>query len=142
MLTCECLHCGTVSQKEVSYDELGWHTSCDACESSFDVDVIGDYLVSIWNCDSKYAIDDWPSHGELVEQFAFYKSKTMDECQELNQKLSEFEGYVYELYEVDSGKQIALGVFSQESLYDDIWYADEHIHEEGQDKDFCMEELT
>ncbi len=139
MLTCECLSCGEVSQKGVSYDELGWHTSCDACESSFDVTVEVDYLVSIWNCDSKYAVDDWPIHGELVEQFAFYKTKTMDECAELAQQLSKFEGYVYELYEVDSGKQVALGVFSQDSLHDDIWLEDERrLAEQGVNPELTM----
>ncbi len=129
MISCECLHCGEVAERLVSYDELGWHSSCVPCDSSFDVDIDGDYLVSLWPHDSDRAIDDITGEEKfeiMVEQFAFYKTTAMEECKELLQKLSAYDGMVYELHEVSSGKSIALGVFSSQSIYDDIWYADDH----------------
>jgi hypothetical protein len=136
MISCECLHCGEVSERLVSHDELGWHSACVPCDSTFDVDIHGDYLVSLWPHDSDRAIDDITEEEKIditVEQFTFYKTPSMEENKELLQKLSAYEGMVYELHEVNSGKSIALGVFSAQSIYDDIWYAGEHSEKIGKD---------
>ena len=132
MLSCECLNCGEARERIVSYDEFGWHSYCEPCGSSFDVNVDGDYLVTLWTHESDRAIDDFTETEKadrIVDQFTFRRKKKMDECKDLLQKLDTFEGMVYELHEVSSGQSIALGVFGRESLYDDIWYADEHITE-------------
>lgn len=34
----KCLNCGYEFDGTAEYDELGWHSSCPECESSFDVD--------------------------------------------------------------------------------------------------------
>lgn len=36
----KCWNCGHEFEGTVSYDELGWHSYCSECESSFDVEVI------------------------------------------------------------------------------------------------------
>lgn len=35
----KCLNCGREFEGSISYDELGWHSYCEECDSSFDVDV-------------------------------------------------------------------------------------------------------
>lgn len=35
----KCLQCGHEFEGTISYDELGWHSSCPECDGSFDVDV-------------------------------------------------------------------------------------------------------
>ena len=35
----KCLNCGYEFDGTISYDELGWHSSCPECECSFDVDI-------------------------------------------------------------------------------------------------------
>lgn len=37
-----CLSCGHDFYASISIDELGPHTSCPKCESSFDVDIVGE----------------------------------------------------------------------------------------------------
>lgn len=34
-----CLNCWHIFDGDVSLDELGWHSACPECGSSFDVDV-------------------------------------------------------------------------------------------------------
>lgn len=41
----KCLICGNVFEGTASNDELGWHSYCEECDSSFDID-IEEYLVS------------------------------------------------------------------------------------------------
>lgn len=45
----ECLHCGNEFEGSISLDELGWHSYCEECDQSFDVDVIASN-----NSDKKY----------------------------------------------------------------------------------------
>lgn len=35
----KCLNCGHEEERRISLDELGWHSYCDECDNSFDVDV-------------------------------------------------------------------------------------------------------
>lgn len=35
----KCLHCEHEFDGTISYDDLGWHSSCPVCGASFDVDV-------------------------------------------------------------------------------------------------------
>lgn len=35
----KCLNCDHEFESTISYDELGWHSSCPECGGSFDVDV-------------------------------------------------------------------------------------------------------
>jgi len=34
----KCLHCENEFDGTISYDELGWHSYCEECGCSFDVD--------------------------------------------------------------------------------------------------------
>lgn len=35
----KCLNCGNEFEGSVSLDELGWHSYCEECDQSFDVDI-------------------------------------------------------------------------------------------------------
>lgn len=35
----KCCNCGNKFEGTISYDELGWHSYCKECDTSFDVDV-------------------------------------------------------------------------------------------------------
>lgn len=35
----KCWNCGHEFEGSISYDELGWHSYCEECKTSFDVDV-------------------------------------------------------------------------------------------------------
>lgn len=35
----KCLNCGHKFEGRISLDELGWHSYCNECDSSFDVDI-------------------------------------------------------------------------------------------------------
>jgi hypothetical protein len=54
-----CWNCGHEFNGGVSYDELGWHSYCSECNTSFDVDVI-------WICVYRDTIeeleDDWQTN--------------------------------------------------------------------------------
>lgn len=116
MMSFECLHCGEMVTDTACYDGLGWHTACADCDSSFDIDIEGDYLVSLRPHEPGRPAGAQPEHHRILEQFAFYKTDTIRECRDLREKLNEFEGAAYELYEVSSGRVTASGVFTEESI--------------------------
>ena len=35
----KCCNCGNKFEGTISHDELGWHSYCKECDTSFDVDV-------------------------------------------------------------------------------------------------------
>ena len=70
--TIQCLNCGKVFEfSGASKDEMGWHTTCPECESSFDVDIEKHLLpngtvVKLFVC--KYGIVDG-NDAESSEEF-------------------------------------------------------------------------
>ena len=62
-----CLNCGHAFGGSISIDELGPHTSCPKCESSFDVDITGEkFCISIRALyDSCYNL----KYGHIIPDF-------------------------------------------------------------------------
>lgn len=80
-----CLNCNHVFQGNVSYDNLGWHSSCPKCGASFDVDLPGFsidnyYLLSLDtsvkepNCNKYTAYDIYGPISSLKELWAEFKN--------------------------------------------------------------------
>ena len=69
-----CPNCGHIFTGSIDLDELGWHTSCPECESSFDVDVPeGRFVIAFVNdeCENYHDLftDEFEGH-DIVSYFA------------------------------------------------------------------------
>lgn len=62
-----CLSCGHEFDDTISIDALGPHTSCPKCESSFDVDVVGETFCI--NLQALYEQCDNLQYGHIVPDF-------------------------------------------------------------------------
>ena len=68
-----CMSCWHEFEGTITKDELGWHSVCPECESSFDVDVPQGRIVMAFANDETddYFTDDWYDDNELLTYYAF-----------------------------------------------------------------------
>lgn len=62
-----CLSCGHEFDGSISIDDLGPHTSCPSCESSFDVDIVGEtFCINLQELYDSFAC---LKYGHIVPDF-------------------------------------------------------------------------
>lgn len=72
----KCLNCGREFEGSVSYDDLGWHSLCSECGSSFDVDLPKGKIVMAFVNDEdpekdwEHFTDDWRGN-DIRTYYAF-----------------------------------------------------------------------
>ena len=71
-MKCTCLACEHQFEGSISKDELGWHSSCPECDSSFDVDVPDGHIVMVFidNSDTEHLAESEPT-SNVVSYYAF-----------------------------------------------------------------------
>lgn len=70
----KCLHCGNKYDGTISYDDLGWHSSCPECGCSFDVDVPEGKILMLfagWDTDYGIGFEDNHLKNEIYSYRAF-----------------------------------------------------------------------
>lgn len=70
----KCLHCDHKFDGTISYDKLGWHSSCPECGASFDVDVPEGKILMLFarrGVDGGYGFEDNHLKNEIYSYFAF-----------------------------------------------------------------------
>lgn len=73
----KCWNCGHEFDGSVSYDELGWHSCCSECDTSFDVD-------TVWICVYRDTVekleDDWQTNLSEILVTIDFANQYYKEC--------------------------------------------------------------
>lgn len=72
----KCLHCGHEFDGTICFDNFGWHSSCEKCNGSFDVDVPTNRIIMAFADDSNPDDDyrnfvDYMTESTLVSIYGF-----------------------------------------------------------------------
>ena len=105
----QCANCGHFFDGSISYDELGWHSYCKECNSSFDTDVPTGKIIMLFADD----IDDWTSfsddhtQNEICSYYAFDSVNSF--IRQWRKKVEEPDSMWYWVIDSDNGRTICSG---------------------------------
>jgi hypothetical protein len=122
----KCLHCDHKFDGTISYDKLGWHSSCPECDASFDVDVPEGRIVMAFAFDEtdEYFTDNWYDDNEFIAYYAF---NTPEEFMAAWEKMHDYEngGYPDSMWYwvLDNGELICSGACdpNDEDVFKGYW---------------------
>ena len=69
----KCCNCGNKFEGAISHDELGWHSYCEECDTSFDVDVPNGKILMLFASEDTYP-DNTFKDDYLENPICFYRA--------------------------------------------------------------------